>query len=141
MRILTVIGNRPQFVKAAAVSHRLREDHEELLDRLTVLNPTFDGSRDVGGADADLIVDGCLLDIKARVGPRLLQGDDLYQLLGYVLLDYPDRYGIGEAGIYFARQRRMLHWPLEDLIGGLSGGDAPPLHELRDQFCSLVQDS
>jgi UDP-GlcNAc3NAcA epimerase len=31
LRILTVIGNRPQFVKAAAVSRRLREDHEELL--------------------------------------------------------------------------------------------------------------
>src|SRR5919197_3989879 len=31
MRILTVIGNRPQFVKAAAVSRLLREDHEELL--------------------------------------------------------------------------------------------------------------
>ncbi len=29
MRILTVIGNRPQFVKAAAVSKRLRERHEE----------------------------------------------------------------------------------------------------------------
>ena len=29
MRILTVIGNRPQFVKAAAVSRVLREDHEE----------------------------------------------------------------------------------------------------------------
>src|ERR671939_2127153 len=31
MRIVTVIGNRPQFVKAAAVSRRLRERHEELL--------------------------------------------------------------------------------------------------------------
>ena len=31
MRILTVIGNRPQFVKAAAVSMRLREVHEEVL--------------------------------------------------------------------------------------------------------------
>ncbi|PZS12832.1 MAG: UDP-N-acetylglucosamine 2-epimerase (non-hydrolyzing) [Solirubrobacterales bacterium] len=31
MRILTVIGNRPQFIKAAAVSPRLREVHEELL--------------------------------------------------------------------------------------------------------------
>src|SRR5436305_13452302 len=31
MRIATVIGNRPQFVKAAAVSHLLRERHEELL--------------------------------------------------------------------------------------------------------------
>jgi UDP-GlcNAc3NAcA epimerase len=31
MRILTVIGNRPQFVKAAAVSGPLRERHEEVL--------------------------------------------------------------------------------------------------------------
>src|SRR4051794_10024212 len=31
MRILTVIGNRPQFVKAAAVSYRLREAAEEAL--------------------------------------------------------------------------------------------------------------
>ena len=31
MRILTVVGNRPQFVKAAAVSRRLRAAHEEVL--------------------------------------------------------------------------------------------------------------
>jgi UDP-N-acetylglucosamine 2-epimerase (non-hydrolysing)/UDP-GlcNAc3NAcA epimerase len=31
VHILTVIGNRPQFVKAAAVSRLLRADHEELL--------------------------------------------------------------------------------------------------------------
>jgi UDP-N-acetylglucosamine 2-epimerase (non-hydrolysing)/UDP-GlcNAc3NAcA epimerase len=31
MKILTVVGNRPQFIKAAAVSPRLRERHEELL--------------------------------------------------------------------------------------------------------------
>ncbi len=31
MRIATVLGNRPQFVKAAAVSHRLRAHHEEVM--------------------------------------------------------------------------------------------------------------
>jgi UDP-N-acetylglucosamine 2-epimerase len=31
MRILTIIGNRPQFIKAAAVSRRLREAHDELI--------------------------------------------------------------------------------------------------------------
>jgi UDP-N-acetylglucosamine 2-epimerase (non-hydrolysing)/UDP-GlcNAc3NAcA epimerase len=31
VRVLTVVGNRPQFVKAAAVSHRLRAVHEEIL--------------------------------------------------------------------------------------------------------------
>jgi len=31
VRIITIVGNRPQFVKAAAVSRQLRERHEELL--------------------------------------------------------------------------------------------------------------
>ncbi|HEX7609730.1 MAG TPA: UDP-N-acetylglucosamine 2-epimerase (non-hydrolyzing) [Solirubrobacteraceae bacterium] len=31
MKILTVVGNRPQFIKAAAVSGLLREHHEEVL--------------------------------------------------------------------------------------------------------------
>jgi UDP-GlcNAc3NAcA epimerase len=31
MRIATVVGNRPQFIKAAAVCRRLRERHEEVL--------------------------------------------------------------------------------------------------------------
>ena len=31
MRVVTVIGNRPQFVKAAAVSRLLRDRHDELL--------------------------------------------------------------------------------------------------------------
>ncbi|HUB74880.1 MAG TPA: UDP-N-acetylglucosamine 2-epimerase (non-hydrolyzing) [Solirubrobacteraceae bacterium] len=31
MRILTIVGNRPQFVKAAAISGPLRERHEEIL--------------------------------------------------------------------------------------------------------------
>src|SRR5437764_3117022 len=31
MRFITVIGNRPQFVKAAAVSLLLRAEHDELL--------------------------------------------------------------------------------------------------------------
>jgi len=31
VRVLTVVGNRPQFIKAAAVSHRLRDGAEEVL--------------------------------------------------------------------------------------------------------------
>jgi UDP-N-acetylglucosamine 2-epimerase len=31
VRIVTIIGNRPQFVKAAAVSHKLRRAHDELI--------------------------------------------------------------------------------------------------------------
>ncbi|MDP5034347.1 MAG: UDP-N-acetylglucosamine 2-epimerase (non-hydrolyzing), partial [Solirubrobacteraceae bacterium] len=31
MKLVTVIGNRPQFIKAAAVSGPLRAEHDELL--------------------------------------------------------------------------------------------------------------
>jgi UDP-N-acetylglucosamine 2-epimerase (non-hydrolysing)/UDP-GlcNAc3NAcA epimerase len=31
VRIVTIVGNRPQFVKAAAVSHKLRRTHDELI--------------------------------------------------------------------------------------------------------------
>src|ERR671939_1301433 len=31
MRVVTVVGNRPQFVKAGAVSRRLRERHDEAI--------------------------------------------------------------------------------------------------------------
>ena len=31
MKILTIVGNRPQFIKAAAVSGLLRKEHTEVL--------------------------------------------------------------------------------------------------------------
>src|SRR5262245_32093759 len=31
LRVLTVLGARPQFVKASALSHLLRQDHDEIL--------------------------------------------------------------------------------------------------------------
>ena len=31
MRVATIVGNRPQFIKVAAVSGPLRERHEEIL--------------------------------------------------------------------------------------------------------------
>jgi hypothetical protein len=106
---------------------------EGLLSRPAVLNPTFDGSLDVGGADADLILDGCLIDIKATVKPRV---DPLwlYQLLGYVLLDYTDRYRISEVAIYLARQQVTLRWPLDGFLASMAGGDVPALGEVRARF-------
>src|SRR5262249_12524735 len=48
--------------------------------QVAVLNPTFDSSLDVGGADADVILDGCLLEFKASIEPKLYS-QTLYQLL------------------------------------------------------------
>lgn len=76
-----------------------------LLSRPTMLNPNFaEGETDISREDADLIVDGCLIDIKTTVRGELKR-EWLYQLLRYALLDYRDRYRIREVAIYFADSR------------------------------------
>jgi len=103
-----------------ALSWTFYECCRELIGRPVILNPTFQGSEDVGGADADLIVDGCLIDIKTttRVEIRSVW---LWQLLGYALLDYSNEYGIRAVGLYLARQGLLLRWPLRELMALLSG--------------------
>jgi hypothetical protein len=117
-------------------------DHfADLLTQPVRLNPTFEGSRDVGGADADLIVDGCLIEIKMTTQPRRLDKwrERLYQLLGYCLLDYSDEYAIREVGVYLARQHVLLRWPLDELMRTLAGGDVPSLDALRSQFTAVAR--
>lgn len=116
-----------------SLSWAFYEEHGNLLTQPVILNPTFDGSRDVGGADADLILDGCLIDIKTTINPKLTT-KILYQLLSYALLDYTDRHQIREVAIYFARQQKLVRWSLENLIGTLVDGNAPPLNKVRNLF-------
>jgi hypothetical protein len=108
----------------------------------TVLNPTFMGSGDVGGADADLIVDGCLIDIKTTVpsGMRNTLGvTTLYQLLGYALLDYEDEFDLHAVGIYLPRQSRLLRWEVAELLPALCGAQpATTLGALRADFRALL---
>jgi hypothetical protein len=116
------------------------ERFEEVLTHPAILNPVFAGSSDVGGADADFILDGCLFDIKTTINPRVANLW-LYQLLGYVFLDYNNQYQIHEVGMYLARQGIILRWTLADLLNQLSGGTAPPLEELRERFQQIVESS
>jgi hypothetical protein len=111
---------------------------EHWLRRPNVLNPTFAGSRDVGGADADLIVDGCLVDIKTTVQTKL-SSEWLYQLIGYTLLDYEDAYQIREVALYLARQGILLHWTVPELLLGMSENAITSLDVLRDPFKCAVQ--
>ena len=102
-----------------------------------VLNPTFDGSAGIGGADADLVLNSSLIDIKATINPRVTR-QWIYQLLGYALLDYSDTYKLERVGLYLSRQGLLVEWGLKDLIHECSGGDQFPLHELRSDFCKVV---
>ena len=81
-----------------------------------VSGPTFAGSRSVRGADADVIVGGTLIDIKATVSPERAKPEMFGQLLGYVLLDSDDQYAITGAGIFLARQGTLVSWTLSELL-------------------------
>lgn len=89
------------------------------------LNPAFNLSLKVGGADADVIVDDRLIDLKTSKYLRVsLQ--NLLQLAGYAALQsmggvaingrsYPP-VKIQKVEIYFARFDRLASWHLDELF-------------------------
>jgi hypothetical protein len=46
----------------------------------------------------------------------------LYQLLGYVLLDYEDAHAIDSVAVYLSRQALVIRWPLDELLKTLLEG-------------------
>ncbi|HEX6520755.1 MAG TPA: UvrD-helicase domain-containing protein [Streptosporangiaceae bacterium] len=94
--------------------------------------PVFTGSADIGGADADFILGGLLLDCKSTVTPYKLGTAEIYQLAGYLLLDYDDQYGIRRVGLYLSRQGKGIAWDVAEFLGML--GTTEPLHGLRRRF-------
>lgn len=91
--------------------------------------PDFAGSPDVGGADADLIAGGLLIEVKGTIVPSRLRRPEFYQLLGYALLDYDDEYRIDRLGFYLSRFGLLISWPVEEYLKLL--GSSRSLAELR----------
>ena len=121
-----------------SLSNRFYDRYREHFSDPVHLNPIFEGSRDIGGADADLILNRCLLEIKTTVTPEITK-TMLYQLIGYALLDYEDEYEIKKIGIYLARQATTLRWDLNELLDRLhTDTSTPPLAELRYQLKNSI---
>ncbi|WP_458682722.1 hypothetical protein [Prescottella equi] len=91
----------------------------------------FAGSRLIG-ADADLLVDGLLLDFKARNEPTTIKKPDVYQLAGYVLLDFDDTHCIDRVGIYWTRHGVMRTFTVSRFFELL--GATASIADLRDQL-------
>jgi hypothetical protein len=92
-------------------------------NRRCLLNPTFgNASRSIGGADADLILDDLLIDIKTT--KHLVLTQDLFnQLIGYYVLheisglkDGRRKSRINRLGIYFARHAHLEVFEVKDVI-------------------------
>ena len=87
------------------------------------LNPEFEyGSPLVGGADADLIIDDLLIDVKS-VKEFSLERRDFNQLVGYYILSRLDelrlaqlQYQIKRLGIYFSRHAYLFIFNVEEVI-------------------------
>ena len=122
----------------SVLSARFIDNFERRLPRRMVLNPRFKGSRDVGGADADLILDRCLFELKSTVKASISKVA-LYQLVGYALLDYEDAHGLEQVAFYMARQGESIEWSINDLLERLSGDSEPTLAELREELRGLLQ--
>ena len=87
------------------------------------LNPTFGkGSELVNGADADIIIDDLLIDIKVTKN-HLFKRDYFNQLIGYYTLsliggvnDKPNRTNkIKRLGVYFARHSKLISFNINDI--------------------------
>ncbi|MFC8032255.1 hypothetical protein ACFUVU_05455 [Streptomyces griseoincarnatus] len=76
--------------------------------------PTFPTDRIA--ADADLAVDGLLLDFKSTRYPRTLRQAAVWQLTGYLLLDTDDRYRVDTLGLYLSRSGTLATWPVEEYL-------------------------
>jgi hypothetical protein len=91
--------------------------------RTCLLNPEFgEGTRLIQGADADLLLDDFLIDVKTT-NDFSLRSLDWHQLIGYVALNQNFPIGGGTApvainriGIYFARYNHLETWPLSDVV-------------------------
>lgn len=104
-----------------------------------VSNPIFDRSNDLGGADADVIVDSTLLELKTVKTP-VLNKITVWQILGYLLADTTDRHEIREVGWYFSRHGYLWRLPVEELLARLHGGTLD-LTSAREQFADILHGS
>lgn len=83
-------------------------------------NPTFTGSRFVGGADGDWILGRVLYDCKVSGMAKPVQPEYLIQLACYALLDWDDEYKIETIALYLPRQQIIREWALSKLFPNLA---------------------
>lgn len=101
-------------------------------------NPQFALSVPLGGADADLILDGQLIEFKTSKNPTVIGTTEIRQLLGYALADTHDDYGIERVGISALRWGTHTSWPITELLAELSGDPDPSLAAWREEFAEVV---
>ncbi len=117
--VLTLASQSARADLAALARHLTMTQGAQLASPI-VPNPTFAGSHLVGGADADVIAGHRLIDVKTVTASQI-ERVDLWQIIGYALLDLDRSYAVDEVGIYYSRHGVQVVWPLADLLSLMSG--------------------
>ena len=77
------------------------------------------------------------MELKASVNSKI-DPDWLWQLAGYVLLDYEDTYHMRDLGIYMVRQGMRFQWSVEEFLRLLTGNPQASLESLRQEFRRML---
>jgi len=87
------------------------------------LNPNFgEASQIIGGAEADLIIDDCIIEIKT-IKELKLKREHINQLVGYYLLSLigkvngeKEKKDIKDLGVYFSRYNILCKFSINDVL-------------------------
>jgi len=99
--------------------------------------PTLAGSALMAG-DCDLIAGGLLLELKVSAKPVSLPAIELWQMIGYALMDFVDEFGITEVARFAGRYGYLAERNLSQLLADLAG-HAVSLADLREEFRELLE--
>jgi UDP-N-acetylglucosamine 2-epimerase len=140
MRILTVIGNRPQFVKAAGVSCRLRRRHDEVLVHTgqhydDELSRVFFEELDVPAPDRQLDAGGGTNTEQTARILGLLEG-----VLGEQRPDLVLVYGDTNSTLAAALAAAQAHVPVAHVEAGMRSFDRSMPEELNRVLCDHAGD-
>jgi UDP-GlcNAc3NAcA epimerase len=135
MRVLTVVGNRPQFIKAAAVSGRLREAHEEVLVHTgqhydDSLSSVFFAELGLAEPDRELNIGG-----GTNTSQIALMLTALEPLLGEVEPDAVLVYGDTNSTLAGALAAAQAHVPVAHIEAGMRSFDRAMPEELNRVLC------
>ena len=113
------------------------DKHRSLFDLAVTTNPHFAGSAAIGGADADLIIDNQLIEVKTIV-KTTLRREWVWQLIGYLLLGWDDAHQISGLGVYSSRHGVLVTWPLDEFLDHAAHQTTRSITSFRDEFREIV---
>lgn len=127
------------FADLDNLAHATVEDWRHLADfEDLIIGPTFAGVVSPGRAEADLFADGTLIELKSTQQPNIAARKTLWQILGYVLSDTTDAYGIRSCRLVALRWRSSYQWSVQEFLDTLAGGPTNSVDHWRREFASLL---